>query len=67
MRKPELKKLIRAAQLEAGKTITALEDSDNPQCIKTVTYSRGKAEAYEEILLAIENNPVLLKLSGERL
>jgi len=64
MKQLELKKLIKRAQLYSEKRIRLFEHSTTPHVQTLVTYHRAKVDAYQEVLLAMDNEKYLLMHAG---
>ena len=64
MKQLELKKLIKRAQLYSEKRIRLFEHSTTPHVQTLVTYHRAKVDAYQEVLLAMDNEKYLLLHAG---
>jgi len=64
MKQLELKKLIKKAQLYSEKRIRLFEHSTTPHIQTLVTYHRAKVDAYQEVLLAMDNIELSLFHAG---
>ena len=60
----ELSGLLRMAIDRALGLAQALDGSDNPQSVLTLAAARASAQAYQEVLDAINGQTVLLRISA---
>jgi hypothetical protein len=65
MKQSELKKMMQKVVEKNKKLVECFEKNENPQVLEMLVRARAKLELAEDVLGAIDNNPVLLRIEGK--
>jgi hypothetical protein len=66
MKKTEIIDLIYQARANCDRKIDLFSRDKDPQVVEFLNKEKGKAEAYTDVLHALEGSPYLLKIAAEK-
>ena len=66
MRIATLKELVKAARATQTRFLEATKGTDNPQIVTMRIQAAAKASAYSDVMAAIVNNTVPIKIEGRK-